>query len=684
MTKTTIFYTMPTIKTAKLDWNETGTPVSEQFDDVYFSNFNGLEESRYVFLTQNGLPQRWNNHTQRRFVIAETGFGTGLNFLAVWQWFDKFRQENPDSDTKELHFISFEKYPLTQTDLEKSHQAWPELATYAEKLRAHYPIAIPECHRIEFDQGRITLDLWFGDIKEMLPRVPCNTGGIVDCWFLDGFAPSKNPDMWTQDLFDGMARLAKPSASCATFTAAGFVRRGLNQAGFSMQKVKGFGHKREMLAGLLADKPEYCSHEPYYARPDNGLIEDVAIIGGGIASALLAMKLCQRGKQVTLYCKDSEAAMNGSGNKQGAIYPLLNGSHTGVSRLYAPAFLYARQLVKHSAALFPFEHDWCGVTQLCWDDKSTKKLTRIMEADFPDTLIQKLTSEQTTQTIGLPSDVDSIYYPLGGWLNPKQFTQNLLEYLQRTYHLELIFNITIEQLKQTGEGKNWQLISKKQSFVHQAVVVANGYEYTQFEQTASIPASAVKGQVSHIPTTKSLKQLNTVLCYNGYMTPHNPATQHHCIGASHDRVNIDMDFDEQAQVDNRHKLLRSLPDQSWPEEVDISQNDAKQGIRCVTRDHLPFVGNVCDFQRLTGEYADLKKTHNQVDDIADYPNLFCLLALGGRGLCSAPLMAEVLASQISNDPLPLPVEVLAMIHPGKMWVRKLLKGRPLTLQPETK
>ncbi|HAS63691.1 MAG TPA: bifunctional tRNA (5-methylaminomethyl-2-thiouridine)(34)-methyltransferase MnmD/FAD-dependent 5-carboxymethylaminomethyl-2-thiouridine(34) oxidoreductase MnmC, partial [Vibrio sp.] len=245
---------MTAITNAQLGWNEVGTPISDQFDDVYFSNVNGLEETRYVFLTQNHLPQRWQQYDQRRFVIAETGFGTGLNFLAVWQWFEQFKQQNPDAILQELHFISFEKYPLSPSDLIKAHQSWPELAKYAEQLQRHYPIAVPECHRIVLADGAITLDLWFGDIKDCMPLVPVPEQGVVDAWFLDGFAPSKNPEMWNQNLFDGMAKLAKQDCSCATFTAAGFVRRGLIEAGFDMKKVKGFGTKREMIAGRLLER----------------------------------------------------------------------------------------------------------------------------------------------------------------------------------------------------------------------------------------------------------------------------------------------------------------------------------------------------------------------------------------------------------------------------------------------
>lgn len=242
------------IQTAMLIWNEQGTPVSKQFNDVYFSNQNGLEETRYVFLNGNRLPQRFANHPRPLFIVAETGFGTGLNFLALCQAFADFRQALPDARLQRLHFISFEKFPLRQADLAAAHGCWPQLAPYAEELRAQWPLPLPGCHRLLLSAGRITLDLWFGDINTLLAHVDASIDNQVDAWFLDGFAPSKNPDMWTDQLFSAMARFARPEGSFATFTAAGFVRRGLQQAGFRVSRCKGFGQKREMLAGELPDR----------------------------------------------------------------------------------------------------------------------------------------------------------------------------------------------------------------------------------------------------------------------------------------------------------------------------------------------------------------------------------------------------------------------------------------------
>ncbi|WP_313159402.1 tRNA (5-methylaminomethyl-2-thiouridine)(34)-methyltransferase MnmD, partial [Mixta calida] len=284
------------IEHAKLDWNDQGTPVSREFDDVYFSNQNGLEETEYVFLGGNGLPDRFTTHPRALFVAAETGFGTGLNFLTLWRAFDRFHQAQPQAALQRLHFISMEKFPLAQADLAAAHARWPELAPWADALRRQWPLPLPGCHRLLLDGGRVTLDLWFGGVNTLIHHFDDSLGRSVDAWFLDGFAPSKNPDMWTPALFDAMARLARPHGTFATFTAAGFVRRGLQQAGFDAVKRKGFGHKREMLCGALTQAPELPHSAPWYAR-SAAEDDDIAIIGGGVASALLSLALLRRGKR---------------------------------------------------------------------------------------------------------------------------------------------------------------------------------------------------------------------------------------------------------------------------------------------------------------------------------------------------------------------------------------------------
>lgn len=206
-----------------------GAPKSKVFDDVYFSVEDGLAETQHVFLDGNGLPAIWGNADE--FVVFETGFGTGLNFLATWELFEKTAKVG-----QVLHFISVEKYPLDSHDIRQALEIWG-FADMLDVMLDHYPRS--------FKTDTVRLTLLEGDVNEVMPSLNYQ----VDCWFLDGFKPSANPEMWSDIVFENMARMSKKDARFATFTAAGFVRRGLQTVGFEVSKVPGFGKKREMLVG---------------------------------------------------------------------------------------------------------------------------------------------------------------------------------------------------------------------------------------------------------------------------------------------------------------------------------------------------------------------------------------------------------------------------------------------------
>ncbi|ECC8922654.1 bifunctional tRNA (5-methylaminomethyl-2-thiouridine)(34)-methyltransferase MnmD/FAD-dependent 5-carboxymethylaminomethyl-2-thiouridine(34) oxidoreductase MnmC [Salmonella bongori] len=658
------------IQPATLEFNAEGTPVSRDFDDVYFSNDNGLEETRYVFLGGNRLAERFPVHSHPLFIVAESGFGTGLNFLTLWQAFDGFRSEHPQATLQRLHFVSFEKFPLTREDLTLAHQHWPELAPWAEQLQAQWPQPLPGCHRLLLDQGRVTLDLWFGDINELIGQLDATLNQKVDAWFLDGFAPAKNPDMWTQNLFNAMARLARPGATLATFTSAGFVRRGLQEAGFTMQKRKGFGRKREMLCGMMQHPLTPTLSTPWFYRSGSEKRE-TAIVGGGIASALLSLALLRRGWQVTLYCADDNPAGGASGNRQGALYPLLSKHDAAINRFFPTAFTFARRL--YDALPVSFDHDWCGVTQLGWDEKSQQKIAQMLSLALPDGLASALNAEEVEQAVGVTTHCGGITYPAGGWLCPAQLTRAVLA-LATEQGLQTRFRYTLTSL--VTQESHWQLhFASGETASHDTVVLANGHQINRFDQTRSLPVYAVSGQVSHIPTTPALSALRQVLCYDGYLTPQNPHNHQHCIGASYHRGDESAIWRAEDQYQNRQRLLDCFPDADWAKEVDVSDNSARCGVRCATRDHLPMVGNVPDYQATLTHYADLANHKTSAAPAPVYDGLFMLGALGSRGLCSAPLCAEILAAQMSNEPIPLDASTLAALNPNRLWVRKLLKGK---------
>ncbi len=236
-----------------LDWRN-GQPYSTLFDDVYFSvdpenPQQGIDETHYVFLQHNQLELRFNNLTNSSFTIAETGFGTGLNFLSTCQL---WRATAPK--TAELKFISIEKYPLSLIEIQQAHALWPKLSIESQAFIALYSDAKREIISIKLFEN-VNLIIYLGDVNDVLPKVNFE----IDAWFLDGFSPAKNPQMWQQTLFDEMARLSHAQTTFATFTSAGFVRRGLEAAGFKVQKNPGFGKKREMLSGYFAKKCDESS-----------------------------------------------------------------------------------------------------------------------------------------------------------------------------------------------------------------------------------------------------------------------------------------------------------------------------------------------------------------------------------------------------------------------------------------
>jgi len=255
-----------------------GAPRSEQFDDIYFSVENGLEETAHVFLQGNNLPDAWV--AKDNFVIAETGFGTGLNFLSAWKLF-----EETSKPLQRLDFISIEKYPLTPEVIKEALKPWQEyFGERIDSFLSQYPIRVAGFHRIQIN-SQITLTLIFDDIHEALPELDA----AVDCWFLDGFTPAKNPDMWSEAVFEQMARLSKASASYATFTALAHGTR-------------------------------------------------IAIIGAGLAGTSCAYVLKQYGYNPVIYEASDKIAAGASGNNLGLYNPRFTAQRDEISGFYVPAY----------------------------------------------------------------------------------------------------------------------------------------------------------------------------------------------------------------------------------------------------------------------------------------------------------------------------------------------------------
>lgn len=657
---------------ASLTFNGSNTPVSEQFDDVYFSTQGGLAESYYVFQEGNRLWEKWQSCLKSAFIIAETGFGTGLNFLAVADKFQQFRTEFPEHKLKRLYFISFEKFPLTSEQLSEIHRNYPQFAKFSQNLTACWQPRQIGCQRYHFDN--IYLDLWFGDMAENLPQLGDLYSGAIDAWFLDGFSPDKNPEMWSEYLYQQMFRLSANGGSFATFTASSAVRRGLQAAGFDVYKRKGFGKKREMLWGEKSvnsdvHKPRY----PYFYAKNENEQTDIAIIGGGVASLFVALSLVEKGKQVTLYCKDETVAMNASGNLQGAIYPQLSDDDERNVRFYIHSFDYALQRLAQLEKEVEFEHKLTGVALYAYNEKTEKKLIKIAEQIDDETLFKLCSSKEISEKLGLQVLNGGAFIPQGGWLSPVELVRNGWAWLERK-GVKIVLNHQVENLSFI-EGK-WQWQTNGKIFRHQCVVLANGHRLNEFNQAKGIPLYPVRGQVSQIPTTEALKNLKAVVCYDGYLTPVSKNGTH-CIGASHIRDNAQTEFSVAEHQENIAKLSQNLTACNWASGIDGSQNLAKVGIRAAFRDRVPMVGAVHHFERQKEQYADLYnllRRKQAVENAEFFANLYMVNGLASRGLTTAPLLGELLASLIANEPVPISEDIWQNLSPNRTWIRKLLKG----------
>lgn len=661
---------------AQLHWDEHGQPLSSQFDDVYFSKASGLAESQHVFLQHNQLPARFANLTDgQTFVIGETGFGTGLNFLSAWQCFNQHAPAHA-----RLHFISVEKYPLQHSDLRQALALWPELSELREQLLQQYRAIHEGFQHIQLDSGRISLTLLIGDALEMLQQVD----GEIDAWFLDGFAPSKNPEMWNEQVFAQLARLAKTNTTLATFTSAGFVRRGLIAVGFAMQRVPGFGHKREMLAGHFQPTETHSAQSnPWFARPKPHALaakqRHAIVIGAGLAGCASAASLAARGWRVTIIEQHSKIAQEASGHAQGILYLKLSAHHTALSRFILSGFGYTRRLLESlsaqaTTAASVKNWDMCGILQLAFNEKEHKRFATLAE-HFPKELLQAVSAEQASAIAGVELEYSGLFYPEAGWVNPPALCHILSQH-------PLISLKTTEQaltLSQDAQ-QEWQVHSANSLIAAAPVVVlCNAANVAQFTQSAHLPLNPVRGQTTQLPATPASEKINCVVCADGYISPARQGT--HTIGAS---FNFAADSQEAtlaehySNLDLLHEISPSLKEHCATDTLDVSTLKGHAAFRCTSIDYLPLVGPVAQHDAFMQTYADLRKDARLPlqQPCPWQQGLYVNTAHGSRGLISAPLAAELLSAWICHEPFPLPLDIVQHSHPNRFALRTLMRHRP--------
>ncbi len=647
---------LPALIPAELTFDGDGVPYSKQYKDVYHSRHGALAQARHVFLTGNALPERWNRASQ--FVILETGFGLGLNFLATWQaW------RNSGSSCR-LHFISVEKHPFRCDDLATGLTGFGELAPLSTELLEAWPLLTTGFHRLHFDDDRVSLTLLLGDAALLLPRLDAR----VDAVFLDGFSPAVNPEIWCPDVLRNLTNLCQSDATLSTWCVAGAQRRALIAEGWKVERQPGFAAKREMLkahrSGSNAVPPKGTCFSappaPIFYAPEHDTkhsTQHAIVIGAGLAGANIAERLAARGWDIDVFEKHSAPAMEASGNPSGVVLPQLAKDDALAARFSRACYLY---LIHRLTGLTDVDWTACGVLQIARDAAHEVMQQETIDAlKLPSEFASFLSRHDAQQKLGHNVSHGGWWFPRGGSMNPSTLCAALLA--RHHNHVQCHFNVPVARL--SWSAKNWSVHSPDGVCLASAphVVLANAHAANLLLPTP-LPMTSIRGQVSYI-SSSLLPDINTVLCRHGYLTPARDGTV--CVGASF--VNDDMDLTTRSteHQENLQRLEEILPGSSSG--LDAKSLCGRVGLRCATADRMPMIGSVADA-------ATKPSGTPTLESIRRLSGLHVLLGLSARGIVWAPLAAELLASQMNNEPLPVDSNTVRAVDPARFYLRALRRA----------
>ncbi len=591
-----------------------GTPYSPLFDDIFHSREGGPAQARHVFLGGNGLPGRWKNKS--RFTILETGFGIGLNFLAAWSaW-----RDDPDGPAK-LHFVSIEKHPFSATDLARLHARHPEFAALSSELCAAWPMLVPGFHRLEFEQGNVVLTLCLGDVATVLPQLRLS----ADALFLDGFAPARNPDMWSSSALKLVGKLAAQNATFATYTAAASVRDALGAAGFEVRKVPGYASKRDMLCGRYM-RPGSAPAAPSQRR--------ALVIGAGLAGGAVCERLAARGWELDLVERAPGPAQEASGNHAGAFHPLVTIDDNVMAQLSRAAFCHA---LRQWPTLDGVSWSRCGVLQMPRTEEESRGQSKALAAlGYPPSYASLVSRDEAAAKAGIEVTEGGVWFPSGGWMQPATLVRAFLEKAKPRLH----FGTHVDRLERSSQGWLARDVAGNPIAEAPIVVLANADDALRLAPSTFATVRRVRGQVSYLPAAK-VPPIRAVLLRGGMVLP---ATQGVAVtGASYDVEDNDPNPRLDSHVGNLERLARILPECIG--QLDPLTLEGRVGFRAVTRDRLPMVGSLSDDPQSAG--------------------LQGAFAYGSRGILWCGLMAEVLASRLEGDPLPIEARLAKAVDAGR-------------------
>lgn len=651
---------------AELGWYQ-NLPFSIQYQDIYYAERNGLEQCRHVFIEGNDLIRRWAA-VDSSFVIGETGFGTGLNFLLTWNLWE---QHAPSHAT--LFYYSCELHPLRLEDMQNALAAWPELATYAHALVAAYPALTPGFHHLVFNQGRVRLTLMLGEAAECYEQLLiCGEGGLetklrvtyFDAWYLDGFAPAKNPAIWSEDLIRILALLSKPGTTFATYTIAAAVKKQLIQQNFAIEKATGFSPKKHMLKGYKTyeqTKRYRGKQTPWHFAPIQNIKEKKAIIvGAGLAGCYTAYALAQRGFAVTLIDELSDIASGASANEQAVLFPKLSAYRSPMTQFLLDAFVYAYRTYEQFLTDNPRLGALNGCLILANNRREIKTQNNLSFwlSHYPE-LGELVDSKQASHLAGLEIAHDALFIPHSGYINAKELSAMLIA----CDSITLLTGETIREL--IHNNGTWTVNGISAPYL----ILANGFKINTFAQTSYLPIKAIRGQLTFIEASAQSALLKIPVCGDGHVLP--AINGMHTVGATFELYQNIAGVDAKDDVQNLAKLAHLISSQNWSNHVIGSWS----GIRASTPDYLPLVGPIADCESFNTTYVGFCADANRfIPNTANYySNLFACSGFGARGLTTIPLAAEYIASLINGELPILPRKIMQALSPARFLRKALIR-----------
>ncbi len=647
---------MRKVEPAELEFGPDGHPVSRRYGDVYASREGALGQARHVFLGGNELPARWAQRQQ--FVVLETGFGLGVNFLATWQaWRDDAQRP------RRLHFVSVERHPLAAADLLRA--APPSLRPLAEHLAAQWPLPLPGLHRVGFDDGAVVLTLGFGDAAELVPRLVLG----ADAFYLDGFAPDRNPQMWSAPLLKALARLARPGATLATWCTARAVRDALGASGFQVERRPGFGHKREMLAARFAPRWRVRRHEPPLPRAAD---RRAVVVGAGLAGCAVAQALARQGWQVHVLEAGDGPGSGASALPCGLLHPQLSRDDNVLARLTRAGFLLGQRQLRAPGPSddLPAWNE-CGVLQQAGDDAEANEMrTTIGGLALPPSYAQWLDADVAARCAGMAVHRGGLWFGGGGVVSAHRWCRAMLD--AHTDRVTLTAGAPAARIAHEDEGWHVRDASGRTLASAPVLVVAAALGTPGLLGLRFAPVRPVRGRLSLL-RCEDLAALRIGLAGDGYVL--RGADGAVGVGASYEFAPADGSGAGDAPLGeihrgNRQRLARLLVD---PGPVEVT--GVFDGMRCVAHDRLPLAGRVADEAAALADAPRLRGA--QLADLPRQPDLFVSFALGSRGLALAPLAGELIAAQLEGEPWPIERDLGAAIDPARFLLRRLRGGRSL-------